>query len=388
MLETIIYLNPVYVTLFWAVILNISRINSTPAKSFLGKFMIFAFIIYLSHFIFYYPFVEIYALIDPLYQFSSLMVYPMYYVYVRLLTVDKSFSLKIHGRYFLIPTALITAYIIGILLSDFQDYKYWLFHRSSTDLSLNISFLKPVYLIIRIVFVIQLFYLMYASAKKLNKYKDQAGQFYSDYEDGKNINVTMINISMLITGVISIIIAVLSRDFFIEKPFLLIFPSVSFSVLLFIIGYLGILQKPVNPTFEIQLNELTEVENENGNENGNKDNNYNKELLIKILDLFENQKIYLTNDLNIVHLANITGSNRTYISQIINQHYQQNFCSFVNSYRIRAVKDLIKSDPHCTNQLLADKCGFSSTDSLKRVVKSQTGMSVTDLKNVINNQKD
>jgi AraC-like DNA-binding protein len=232
------------------------------------------------------------------------------------------------------------------------------------------------------VFVIQLIYLMYESSKKLSKYKDQAGQFYSDYEDGRNINVTMINISMLLTGVISIVVAVLSRDFFIEKPYLLIIPSVSFSLLLFVIGYLGMLQKPVNPTFEIPVN------NPVNEETGIRENHTSKEILTKILDLFENQKIYLTNDLNIVQLANITGSNRTYISQLINQHYQQNFCSFVNSYRIRDVKALIKSNPQCTNQLLADKCGFSSTDSLKRVVKSQTGMSVTELKNVIINHKE
>jgi AraC-like DNA-binding protein len=379
MFEIIIYLNPVYVTLFWAVILNLNKRNTTPAKSFLGKFMILAFIIYLSHLLFYYPLNDFYALIDPLYQFSSLMVYPMYYVYVRLLTVDEKFSLRTHGRFFLIPFSLIIVYLIGILFADYQDYKFWIYHRNIAEDSLNISFLKPVYTLIRITFVIQLFYLMYASIKKLNKYKDQAGQYYSDFEDGKNINVSMINISMLITGILSIIIAVLSRDFFIEKPVLLIIPSILFSLLLFIIGYLGMLQKPINPTYEITLNKSEE-------EVVIKESQYNQDLLIKILDLFENQKIYLTNDLNIIHLANITGTNRTYISQLINHHYQQNFCSFVNSYRIRDLKAHIKTDPHCTNQLLADKCGFSSTDSLKRVVKSQTGMSVTELKSLIINQ--
>ncbi len=374
MLDAIIYLNPIYVTLFWAVILNLSRRNSTPAKSFLGKFMIFAFIIYLSHFKFYYPFTDIYALIDPLYQFSSLMIYPMYYVYIRLLTVDKTFSLRLHGRYFLLPAVMTIIYLLAILLSDFQDYKVWLYDKNSIVQTSKTSYLETAYFLIRFVFVVQLIYLMYASSKKLNKYKGQAGQFYSDYEDGKNINVFMIIITMLITGVISFIVAVLSRDYFVDKPHLLIIPSVSFSILLFIIGYLGMIQKSVNPTFEMPANTTA------NDDNGSKENQYNKEILIKILDLFENQKIYLANDLNIVHLASITGSNRTYISQIINQHYQQNFCSFVNSYRIRDVKKLIKSDPHCTNQMLADKCGFSSTDSLKRVVKNQTGMSVSELK--------
>jgi len=382
MFETIIYLNPVYVTLFWAVILNLNRRRNTSAKSVLGKFMIFAFIVYFSHFIFYYPFVDFYAFIDPLYQFSSLIVYPIYYIYVRLLTVDERYSIRKHGRYFLIPLTLSLLYLVGVLFSDFHDYKHWLYHRNDTDGSLKISFLKPVYLIIRITFVVQLFYLMYASVKKLNKYKDQAEQYYSNYEDGRNINVLMINISMFLAGIGSIVIAVLGRDFFIDKPYLLVFPSIVFSISLFVIGYLGILQKPVNPTFEIVTNETSLTEN------GMKENQFNTDLHLKILDLFENQKIYLNNELNIIHLANITGSNRTYISQLINHHYQQNFCTFVNSYRIRDVKGLIKMNPDCTNQLIADACGFSSTDSLKRVVKSQTGMSVTELKNVIINQNE
>lgn len=197
--KQIIFLSPVYVTAFFAIILNLKGRNSTPVKLFLGKFMICACIIYISHFIFYYPFPILYSYIDPLYQLSSLLVYPMYFIYIRILTVDET---------------------------TMQNHK---------------------------------------------------------------------------------------------------------------------------------LDE-------------------------KLIDLFKNKKIYLKEDLNIVHLANITGSNRTYISHFINKHYQQNFCSFVNSYRIRELTNYLKTDPNATNQNLAEKCGFSSVDSLKRVVKNQTSMSVTELK--------
>ena len=89
----------------------------------------------------------------------------------------------------------------------------------------------------------------------------------------------------------------------------------------------------------------------------------------------------MNENLNIMDIANLTGTNRTYISHLINQYYQQNFCTFVNTFRIKEVKSYIKSDPTCTNNILAEKCGFSSTDSLKRVVKNLTGMTVTELKN-------
>jgi transcriptional regulator GlxA family with amidase domain len=53
----------------------------------------------------------------------------------------------------------------------------------------------------------------------------------------------------------------------------------------------------------------------------------------------------------------------------------------VNNFRVEEVKRVILKDPSATNQILAEKCGFSSADSLKRVIKNMTGMSVTELKN-------
>jgi YesN/AraC family two-component response regulator len=106
----------------------------------------------------------------------------------------------------------------------------------------------------------------------------------------------------------------------------------------------------------------------------------NNLLINKIIHLFEKQRIYLNESLTIVDLANLTGTNRTYISHIINQHYHQNFCTFVNNFRVEEVKRNIIKEPSATNQILAESCGFSSADSLKRVIKNMTGMSVTELK--------
>lgn len=381
MLKTLIFLNPVYVTLFWAVTLNLSGKKSIPSKNFLGKFMIFAFIVYFSHFLFYTPFPELYSYIDPLYQFASLMVYPMYYVYIKLLTIEEKFLFYKQLKYFIIPVVLFALYLAGIIFSNPDEYRFWLYNRNAEIQSAPIYYLRIIYAIIRIVFVTQLFYLMYVSSRLLFKYSDKAGQFYSDIEDGKVNNVSIIHISMLLTGIFSIIISLLGRSFFINELFFSGIVSVLFSGLLFTIGYLGMLQKAVNPTFEKEI--VVEEELHNADLSKQMQNN----LIEKILDLFQNQKIYLNEELNIVHLANLTGSNRTYISQLINKHYQQNFCTFVNTFRIKELRDCIRQDSQCTNQILAEKCGFSSTDSLKRVVKNHTGMSVTELKQQILNNK-
>jgi len=375
MLKTILLLSPVYVTLFWAILLNLTVRDTTNAKKFLGKFMIFAFLVYLSHFIFYLPLKSIYYIIDPIYQFASLMVYPLYYIYLKLLTVEDSFSLRKHFKFLIFPFSLFLLYLIGFIFTNPEDLKIWVYRRCTSFDSLEMQYLKLLFFFIRFTFLSQALYLMIKSSKLLKQYADKAEQYYSDIEDSKNYNVKIINISIVLTVVFSVVFVALGRDFFQEEIIMIALASIIFSTLLFIIGWMGYKQKSVHSSVETYHVNIVKEETE--------ENNIQSQsvLLNKILYLFENQKIYLKENLNIIDLANLTGTNRTYISNLINNHYHQNFCTFVNTFRLEDVKKHILDDPTCTNQILAEKCGFSSADSMKRVVKNISGLSVTELKN-------
>lgn len=379
MFIAITLLNPVYITFFWLVILNFTGRNSTEPKRFLGKFMIFAFLVYLSHFFFYLPVKEIYPFIDSTYQLASLIVYPMYYIYVRMLTVDEIFNWKKHRIYLIVPFGLTFLYQIGVLFSPWEEYSSWVFNRNECFDIFSLCYLKILFLVIRVVFVVQVIYYMASSFSLLRRYGHKAGQYYSDEEDSQNRNVKIINYSMMLTGISSLVIGMLGRDFFINEILFRTIVSFVFSILLFIIGLLGMVQKAVNPTFEEK-----EFEEDNTDNEMEQEKIGHKALLKKILFHFEVQKVHLKENLTIMDLAHLTGSNRTYISNVINHFYHQNFSTFVNSYRVQDVKACILDEPDITNIILAEKCGFSSTESLKRVIKSQTGMSVTELKHLIN----
>ncbi len=77
------------------------------------------------------------------------------------------------------------------------------------------------------------------------------------------------------------------------------------------------------------------------------------------------------------------GTNRTYISQIINQKYNQNFCSFVNGYRIEDLKQVIIEYPNLKIEELAEKGGFGSINSMKRAIFSKTGLNFSEWKKTI-----
>lgn len=367
MLKHILLLIPVCVTIFWSIVLNTKPDTQSTPRLFLGKFMLFASVVYISHLLFFTPLPELYSYIDPFYQYASLMVYPLYHIYIRLLTVDLRFSFKIHARYLLVPTILFILYLFGILIAPVNDYNTWIYDRDFNPPSIH--FLNIIYPLIRFTFLVQVIYTIIGNYFLIKKHGYKAKQFYSDIEDSSTGKVNILNILMIITGLASLALGALGRDFFANETSLIAIASATFTTMLFIVGWIGDKQKTLNPTFGLQTttaNQIIELEDLSSA--------VQKEILHKILNLFDEKKCYLHSKLSIQDLAQTVGTNRTYISTVINQNFNQNFCAFVNNYRVTELENVIRLHPGYSNQLLAEACGFGSVDSMKRAVKAKTGL--------------
>jgi len=377
MILTLFVISPLYVTLFWVIVLNTDVDKNTYPRGFLGKFMIFAFIVYLSHFLYFDSQKVLYTWTDAVYQFASLMIFPICYIYFRLLTIDEKFSLRKHVRYLLPSVVLYLLYLFGVLITPLAEYQSWLFQKDIHSESFGIGWLNVISVLIKVVFVIQVVLVLVANTILIRKYAYKAAQYYSDVHDSGTFSIQLLNASMLFSALTSIVIAVLGRDYFVAHKLALGFPSVIFSVLLFTIGWLGNRQKPVNPAYE-EFPFQTEAPVEQS-----LNSRREKNILEKILVLFEKDKIYLRSCITIQDVANIIGTNRTYISSAINEHYQQNFCTFVNQYRLDEIEEILKSGNEITLHQLADQTGFGSVDSMKRAVKMKTNLSFREWKEQI-----
>ena len=371
MFKIVLLLTPVYVTLFWTIVLNMeNRHNNDRARLFLGKFMLFAFILYFSHFLFFYPFAEIYLYIDPLYQYASLLVYPLFYIYVRLLTVDESFKLTKHFKYLALPSLFFSVYLIGILLSPQENYQTLITDYENSPW----NFLKIVLTGMKLLFLIQVILCVTGNTILLKKYKYSAGQYYSDIEDSRIYKAELLNLCIILIGISSFVLGMLGRDFFFAEPVALAIASLVFSSLLFVIGLLGNVQKVVNPTYETDsTKEQTEAL-----ATDQEIEYFKAEVPKKILHLFVNDKIYLNSKLTIRDVAQIAGTNRTYVSNFINTRFNQNFCSFVNHYRLEELERTITEYPQYNNNTLAELCGFGSVDSMKRTVNTSYGIAYSE----------
>lgn len=100
------------------------------------------------------------------------------------------------------------------------------------------------------------------------------------------------------------------------------------------------------------------------------------EMISKLIDLMENDKVYTDRNLNVDELASRLDTNRTYLSQAINEYFRQNFNSMINEYRVKEARQLLTSEEfkHLSIEGIANQVGFNSKSSFNIAFKNFTGL--------------
>ena len=361
MIKTILLLNPVYVTLFWVVVLSFYRSRKHAPKIFLGKFMFVAFVLYISHYFYFTGQYKVYSYLDSIYTLASLAVYPLYHIYVRLLTVDRVLSPSLHLKYLALPAMVFLLHLTGYLLMDDSETMHYLkMVLPGRDSGQGVTgYMGMVYTLFRVVFIFQVIVYLYLNYRLISTHNDHLLEFYSNIEERKLDWVQFFNFSFAVTSLASIFAAILGRDIFNASDLHLAVPSVIFSVMLFIIGLLGNTQR------EVYTEPSQHVAGTNRSGSG-----LSRQLVRKMEDLFEKEMIFKNPDLKIWNLCSILGTNRTYVSRLINSEYDRNFCNHVNHYRVEYSKKLLSQNQHLSNEEIAEMSGFGSVNSLYRSFKS------------------
>ena len=122
--------------------------------------------------------------------------------------------------------------------------------------------------------------------------------------------------------------------------------------------------------------ELAEINKQSKYNRSMLKNEQQQTLLNELLELMENKKIFLQNDLSLDDFAKQLNTNRTYISQIINDSFNTNFSNFINDYRVQEAKEIFlhASHKYLTIEAIAQKVGFNSKSSFNTAFKKFTGL--------------
>ncbi len=113
----------------------------------------------------------------------------------------------------------------------------------------------------------------------------------------------------------------------------------------------------------------------------------NKILELKgpLLEMMENEKPFLNLDITLNVLAGQLGTNSKYLSFLINNEFDCNFSSFVNSYRIKHAKMLLENPENkiYTIQSIAEMTGFKSKSAFNHAFKKETQMTPSKYKQMV-----
>lgn len=88
-----------------------------------------------------------------------------------------------------------------------------------------------------------------------------------------------------------------------------------------------------------------------------------KDILNRINELIETQKLYLNQNLKLDELANQVGTSKHTLSRVLNEEYSHGFSNYIKEYRVNEAKQLIATRPELSLEGIGYEAGFSSKSS-------------------------
>lgn len=108
----------------------------------------------------------------------------------------------------------------------------------------------------------------------------------------------------------------------------------------------------------------------------NIDQDKSVEIVNALEALMREKEIYRDNTLSRDRLAEIVGTNRTYLSKVVNDTFGKSVNQYINSYRVqRAVEMLSNTEQNLPMKAVEADSGFSSSSNFFKLFKEQVGMS-------------
>lgn len=109
-----------------------------------------------------------------------------------------------------------------------------------------------------------------------------------------------------------------------------------------------------------------------------------QDLFLRLETLLREEKVFTDNLLTKEKVAEMLGTNRTYLSQIINEQTKQTFTQFVNGFRTKeAVRSLSDPDNQTPLKAISAELGFNSMTTFYSQFQAATGMTPAQYRNKV-----
>ena len=353
----------------WVIITGFKLVRNKENHFLLALFVNIAFVSFMT-FNRYYENFDIYSTWFPFQAFAVLTSFPLFFLYILSVASTKKLSIKTICFHFILP--LIMGISMFLLMFGFMNkHERFLFISEHVySQSINILKFNIGYILYRggkIIYILQsVFYLILTIKLYRNHVKKTSDIFSND--EGVDLSwLKYIGIAFVIVFIFNLIMHGLKLNYISTHNLLVIVSYIIFNSFFMLLGILSIKQKPIFDNFAYKYESII-------------DDNLAKELsIVAINNYLKDEKPYLNPKYSIYDMCSKFNINRTYISNIINKDYGNNFKTLINSFRINDAKKIIK-EYKSRNELfvlkeIASDVGFNSYATFLRVFKQHIGVS-------------
>ena len=342
------------------------------AKMRLLLFMLTATVLYLAHYMYFNRQMAVIPLTDTFYSFCNPAVFPLYYLYIEELTEYRPNRWR---QVLCLLPSLLCFFSTGLLylLMDADEtatfVQHCLYDGEIASLSGLAWWQGLAHAVVRIVFALQIPLVLYYGFRRITAYNAVVESNYSNIEGKRIVGVKTLLVLFAVTSFFAFVFNVIGRQHFVEGPEPLTFPAVLFSLLLLLIGHVGLSQQ-----FSVQDIEAEVFQNADSvpDEGGY------SELLERIIKLVNDEKLFLYPNLKVSDLAKQLNSNRNYIYHAINVEMGTSFSDYINGLRVDYASRLLEERSELSiNDVLA-KSGFTSSSAFYRNFKKFKGITPTE----------
>ena len=382
MIENLIASMPLYVCTFWSVLLLLDVVERRQkAKLRLLAYMSAAALLYMGHYVFFNRMTALLPLTDTIYSTMNLAVFPLYYIYLKEITEP---AWNHRWQWLLLLPATVGGAVIGLLyalMSPAETAQFvdtYLYHNQTAGLVGPAWWQGAAHSTAKVVFALQIPPILISGYRKVRHYDQTVEANYADTDDKRLRLMKTVLLLFVVTSLLSFAANVLGRYRFADSPWLLLVPSVLFSVLQFMLGYAGYRQQ-----FSISdlLRDL-KITEPSATPAATDDEAAQPSILDTLPQQLTNavsrNRLYLQPDLKITDVADLLHTNRTYVSRVLKEQMGTTFADFINRQRIDYACHLMAQDPTTGTDKVATMSGFSSLSSFYRNFKLYKGCAPKD----------
>ena len=294
---------------------------------------------------------------------------PLLYLYV-ISIIRSDFNLGSRHRWHLLPLVVYLLFLIFAFYSQTHMQKVALIDLYQFDLDWQFVTMDTLIKSSRLAYFIMSIYL-------INKYRQQLKDYQSSIE---NIDLTWLKILVLGFALVSLVGVLLSISKVVN-----LFYTVDISLQIFL-GLTTYYANLILVCFLLffsaaNISSVKKVKDQSKTSYANYQ--ADDEYVSRILKFMDDEKPYLKSNITLDALSEFIDVPARELTAILNGHFKMNFYEFINNYRIKEAKEILKTDKEQTISDVFLAVGFNSKSVFNTFFKKNTGMTPSEFRNQI-----